>query len=73
MPPAFLDTDILSELLKLRNANVRSKALTYTSQHGQIAFSAVSRYEVNRGYKDVGATTQLARFAVFCGTSWCCL
>src|SRR5205085_125799 len=30
------------------------------------AFSAVTRYEVIRGYRDQGATKQLARFAVFC-------
>ena len=30
MPLAILDTDILSELIKLRNTNVRQKALAYT-------------------------------------------
>lgn len=40
--------------------------MAYTNQYGQIAFSAMTRYEVNRGYKDQGANTQLARFSVFC-------
>ena len=69
MPPAILDTDILSELIKLRNTNVRQKALAYTQQYGQFAFSAITRYEITRGYKDQNATTQMARFATFLATS----
>jgi tRNA(fMet)-specific endonuclease VapC len=69
MPLCLLDTDILSELLRLRNANVLAKALAYTQQHGQLAISAITRYEVNRGYKDSGATTQVVRFAAFCSQS----
>lgn len=69
MPPSILDTDILSELLKLRNARVRQKALAYSRQHGQLAISAITRYEVTRGYKDQNATRQLARFATFCQNS----
>ena len=66
MPPALLDTDMLSELIKLRNTNVRQKALAYAQQHGQLAFSAITRYEITRGYKDQNATAQMARFATFC-------
>lgn len=66
MDPALLDTDTLSELIKLRNAAVRQKALAYTQQHGRLTFSAVTRYEVVRGYRDQNATTQLARFGIFC-------
>ena len=66
MDLALLDTDILSEVVKLRNAIVRQKALAYTQQHGQLAFSAVTRYEVIRGYRDNNASTQLARFAILC-------
>lgn len=69
MPPALLDTDILSELLKLRNPNVRSRALAYNRIHGHLAFSSVTRYEVIRGYKDMGASAQLARFSTFCARS----
>jgi len=64
-----LDTDILSEILKLRNRSVRRKALAYTRQHGPLAFSAMTRYEVCRGYKGQKATTQLARFETFCQKS----
>jgi predicted nucleic acid-binding protein len=66
---ALLDTDILSELLKLRNRSVRQKSLAYTRQHGTLAFSAMTRYEVCRGYKAQMATAQLARFDVFCQNS----
>lgn len=66
MQPTLLDTDTLSELIKLRNAVVQQRALDYTQQVGPIAFSAITRYEVLRGYKRTNATTQLARFQVFC-------
>ena len=66
MALALLDTDILSELIKLRNATVRQKALAYRQVHGQLAFSSMTRYEVLRGYRDQNATKQLSRFAVFC-------
>jgi len=66
MELALLDTDILSEVIKLRNPQVQRKALAYTTQHSQLAFSSMSRYEVVRGYRGQNATTQLARFTVFC-------
>src|SRR5450759_4085138 len=66
MDPALLDTDILSEVIKLRDPIVRQRALDYTQAHGQLAFSSMTRYEILRGYRDQNATTQLARFAVFC-------
>ena len=66
MDSALLDTDILSEILKLRDPTVRQKALDYTQVHGQLAFSSMTRYEILRGYHDQNAVTQLARFAVFC-------
>ncbi|MGI8981306.1 MAG: type II toxin-antitoxin system VapC family toxin [Pirellulaceae bacterium] len=69
MDLALLDTDILSEVIKLRNAAVQQKALAYVQIHGQIAFSAMTRYEILRGYRDTNATTQLARFGVFCQNS----
>ncbi len=69
MDPALLDTDMLSEVLKQRNPIVRKHARQYLRSHGQFAFSAVTRFEVIRGYKDAGATTQLARFLTFCGHS----
>src|SRR6266576_3528011 len=66
MDAALLDTDILSEVIKLRDPAVRQKALAYTQVHGQLAFSAMTRYEILRGYRDQNATAQLAKFAAFC-------
>lgn len=69
MDPALIDTDLLSEVLKQRNATVRKHAKQYLRSHRQFALSAVTRFEIIRGYKDVGATTQLVRFHTFCSHS----
>ena len=66
MPPTLLDTDILSEVLKQKNANVALRAADYLNQHHQFAISAMTRYEVVRGLMDKNATAQLQRFEVFC-------
>ena len=66
MSAVLLDTDMLSKVIKLRDATVRKHALAYVQHHGPLAFSAVTRYKVLRGYKQQGATRQLANFAVFC-------
>lgn len=66
MEPALLDTDMLSELWKLRDPIVQQHALHYQSVHGAFAFSAMTRYEVLRGYRRHGAANQEARFEIFC-------
>jgi tRNA(fMet)-specific endonuclease VapC len=66
MDATLLDTDILSEVLKQRDAHVMANASIYLKEHGQFTFSAFSRFEVRRGYVERGATSQLARFEVFC-------
>jgi tRNA(fMet)-specific endonuclease VapC len=69
MGPTLLDTDILSEVIKQRNAAVTAKATAYLQQFGQFTISAFSRFEVRRGYLLKSATPQLARFEVFCSHS----
>ena len=69
MDAAILDTDMFSEVLRQRNATVLQKAAVYVQEHGQIAISAVSRFEILRGYKKENATTQLGRFHVLCQKS----
>ena len=69
MDEILLDTDILSELLKQRDANVVARAADYLAQHGQFTISSITRYEVLRGLKEKNATAQLARFHRFCGNS----
>ena len=66
MDATLLDTDVLSEVIKLRNPTVRQRALAYRQQHGQLAISAITKYEIVRGYRDHNATAQLAHFEVFC-------
>lgn len=66
MDLALLDTDVLSEVLKQRNPQVTQHAANYLQQNGQFCFSAITRYEVIRGLRAKQATTQLARFGVFC-------
>lgn len=67
MAATLLDTDILSEVFKQRNAEVKQRAAGYLQQHGQFSLSAFSRFEVRRGYFRKQGTQQLTRFDVFCG------
>lgn len=69
IPPALLDTDTLLEVLKGRDARVLQRARDYLVQYGQLAFSLMTRYEILRGLKAKGATTQLADFERFCRVS----
>lgn len=69
MDLALLDTDTLSEVLKQRNPIVSQHAAAYLQIHGQFAFSAFTRFEILRGYKESKATRQLPRFAAFCAQS----
>ncbi|MBV9866253.1 MAG: type II toxin-antitoxin system VapC family toxin [Abitibacteriaceae bacterium] len=66
MPPkALLDTDILSALMRQQPAAV-AEAKPYLAAHVQLTFSLITRYEILRGLKAKGATTQLAAFERFC-------
>lgn len=66
MDIALLDTDIVSEVLKQRNVAVAANAATYLNQHGQFAFSAFTRFEIERGFREARATRRTPRFATFC-------
>jgi tRNA(fMet)-specific endonuclease VapC len=70
MDPALLDTDMLSEVLKQRDRQVGAHARQYLRAHGSFAFSAVTRFEMIRGYKHRNAAIALARFLTFCGHSF---
>lgn len=65
MDAALLDTDMLNEVLKQKNANVHHRATDYLKQHGHFAISSMTRYELIRGLKEKSATAQLARFDTF--------
>jgi predicted nucleic acid-binding protein len=62
MDPSLLDTDILTEIFKLRNQTVAANAAAYLQQHGQFAISAITRFEVIRGLRHKRATNSLQRF-----------
>jgi tRNA(fMet)-specific endonuclease VapC len=66
IPLALLDTDKVSEILKARDPRVRQRSAAYLQQHGQFAFSAITRYEAVRGLRRKRATRQLQRFLTFC-------
>jgi tRNA(fMet)-specific endonuclease VapC len=69
MDVALLDTDTLSEVLKQRNPPVAKHAAAYIQAHGQFCFSAFTKFEILRGYKESKATRQIPKFAHFCSQS----
>ena len=69
MDAALLDTDILSEVFKRRNAVVSTNAANYLAHHGKFQFSSVTRYEVLRGLKARSATTGVQSFDLLCRNS----
>jgi len=64
-PKALLDTDILSAVMRQQPVAV-VQARIYLADHGRLTFSLMTRYEILRGLKAKGATTQLAAFERFC-------
>ena len=65
MTLTLLDTDTLT-LFHKRHPLVAWQAASHIRQYGHLIFSELSYYEVTRGLKAVGATTQLAHFEQFC-------
>jgi tRNA(fMet)-specific endonuclease VapC len=63
MDESLLDSDILSEFLKEKNPRVSEAARLYLAEHQRLTFSAVSLYEITRGFLATRATSGLARFA----------
>ena len=66
MNPSLIDTDILSEILKQKDAVIVERASEYLKEHRQFAISSIARYEVLRGLKEKNATAQLQNFESFC-------
>lgn len=69
MDEALLDTDMLSEVLKAKDARVLAKAQQYLNQHSHLSFSAITFYEVIRGMNATGAQKQKANFLQRANTS----
>ena len=62
MDEALLDSDILSEVLKAKDRRVLDRANRYLAQHQRFAFSAVTLYEIIRGFRATQAVRQLNNF-----------
>jgi predicted nucleic acid-binding protein len=58
---AILDTDILSEYLKGRNAVVAGRASAYAKDHDVFTFTSVTVYEIVYGLELKGASVQLKK------------
>lgn len=69
MPPALLDTDTLSEVIKGRDLHVQRCAEEYLALYKRFTFSIITRYEILRGLEAKGATRQLAAFEDRCRKS----
>lgn len=68
MRQRLLDTDTVSFILKDR-FGVADKARDYIREHGPVAISTITCYEILRGLRYVGATHTLAAFEHFMATS----
>ncbi|HET6884197.1 MAG TPA: type II toxin-antitoxin system VapC family toxin [Pirellulales bacterium] len=69
MDEALIDTDILSEILKGKNAQVLAAAQQYLAVHQRLAFSTMTMYEIMRGMLANQASRQLAGFLAITSTS----
>jgi tRNA(fMet)-specific endonuclease VapC len=69
MDAALLDTDILSEILKQRNPLVASVGSRYLIEYGRFAFSAITFYEVFRGFRVKKAGRALSEFNTLAANS----
>jgi tRNA(fMet)-specific endonuclease VapC len=67
-PKALLDTDTVSFLMQNRPP-VMGRAEAYLAEHGLLAMSIITRYEILRGLRVKNATRKMDRFAHLCETS----
>jgi hypothetical protein len=69
VPRELLDTDILSEILKNRDATVARAAADYLAKHGEFTVSVVSVMEIAYGLHRAGRTRQLEEFETTLGNA----
>jgi tRNA(fMet)-specific endonuclease VapC len=62
MAKVLLDTDILSEILKGKNAAVTAKASAYLAEHGRVTTTAVTVAEIVYGLRRVGREDRVTLF-----------
>jgi predicted nucleic acid-binding protein len=69
MNRAILDTDMLTEVFKARNAVVVGHAADYLDTFGEFDFSAMTRFEVDRGLRYKQSARLSQRFEELCQRS----
>jgi tRNA(fMet)-specific endonuclease VapC len=62
MDEVLLDTDILSEILKGKDPRVVEAGDRYLDEHGRFTFSAITFYEIFRGFRAKRAVRALNKF-----------
>ena len=68
-PPALLDSDTLSEIMKGRNPQVSHNAQEYLREYRVFQFSLMTRYEILRGLHAKGTGRQITAFLDRCRAS----
>lgn len=64
---ALIDTDILSELMREKNATVMARADAYMQAHGALSVSTLSVFEVMQGLHRMNRLAQARSVAVWLG------
>lgn len=67
-PKTLLDTDTVTALTK-RNPGTEARERRYRRDHARVSTSAYTRFEVERGWRAIGATAQLSGFRRFCASA----
>jgi len=65
MDRTLLDTDVISELMRGKNLQVRDRASKYVEQFGTLTISTLSVLEIVKGLAKVGRTAKLQAFLQF--------
>jgi predicted nucleic acid-binding protein len=62
MDRTLLDTDILSDFLRGKNAEVQDRARSYLREHGRLTISVVTVFEVVRGRYQASQVSRAIEF-----------
>lgn len=62
MTRCLLDTDILSEVIKGKDATVAARATAYLASHGRLTTSAISVAEIIYGLRRIGREDRIRQF-----------
>jgi len=69
MNRTLLDTDILSDFLRGKDANVQRRAAAYLDEHGRLSLSAVTVFEVVRGRHQAQQAERAVQFLAWSQTA----